>query len=103
LKNKQQERRPIAGEFAPGEFTKLFQNVLETIDLIFADGIEWQAFFESVQELQTEYGKENFSVRAFEKKAGNALIVRLEVLPKANKVEIERRIKDIYQVKVNIL
>jgi uncharacterized protein YjbI with pentapeptide repeats len=34
------ERRPSSGHFAPGEFTKLFQEVLSTIDLIFQDGID---------------------------------------------------------------
>jgi uncharacterized protein YjbI with pentapeptide repeats len=54
LKNNAQERRPSDPNriFAPGEFTKLFQKVLETVDLIFADGIDWKAFFQSFQELQ---------------------------------------------------
>ncbi|MHC5827213.1 MAG: hypothetical protein ACYT04_67910, partial [Nostoc sp.] len=34
-----QKRRSSIGEFASGEFTKLFQKALETVDLIFTDGI----------------------------------------------------------------
>lgn len=35
LLNNQKERRPSSGEFQPGEFTKLFEEVLDTVDLIF--------------------------------------------------------------------
>ena len=38
------DRLPSSGEFAPGEFTKLFEKVLNTIDLIFRNGIDWKAF-----------------------------------------------------------
>jgi uncharacterized protein YjbI with pentapeptide repeats len=103
LKNNQQERRPSSGNFAPGEFSKLFQKALETVDLIFADGIDWKAFFESFQQLQAEYGKDTLSVQAFEKKRGNAFVVRLEVLPEANKAEIEFRIKELYEVKLRTI
>ncbi|MFM6526680.1 MAG: pentapeptide repeat-containing protein, partial [Dolichospermum sp.] len=34
------ERRPSSGEFQPGEFTKLFEEVLNTVDLIFRNGID---------------------------------------------------------------
>nr|WP_242053884.1 pentapeptide repeat-containing protein [Nostoc sp. FACHB-888] len=103
LKNDFQERRPSIGEFRLGEFTKLFQKALETVDLIFTDGIDWKAFLLSFQELQAEYGEENLSVQAFEKKSGGAFVVRLEVLPEANKAEIECRIKELYEVKLNAL
>ncbi|MBC1225264.1 pentapeptide repeat-containing protein [Nostoc sp. UCD121] len=105
LKSDKQERRPSTSsrEFAPGEFTKLFQIALETVDLIFADGIDWKAFLLSFQELQDEYGQEKLSVQAFEKKSGNAFVVRLEVLPETNKAEIECRIIELYEVKLNAL
>ncbi len=38
LKNNQQERRPSSGIFSDGEFSKLFQEVLDTVDLIFKKG-----------------------------------------------------------------
>ncbi|MBE9209230.1 hypothetical protein IQ244_22520 [Nostoc sp. LEGE 06077] len=37
LKSDKQERRPSCGEF-----TKLFQKALETVNLIFTDGIDWK-------------------------------------------------------------
>jgi uncharacterized protein YjbI with pentapeptide repeats len=38
------ERCPSSGEFAPGDFTKLFDEVLNAIDLIFRNGVDWKAF-----------------------------------------------------------
>ena len=101
LKNGKQERRPSSGEFAPGEFTKLFQKALETVDLIFADGIDWKAFLKSLQELQMQYG--DVAVQAIEKKSGDAFVVRLEVPQEFCKAEIERQAKQLYEVELNKL
>lgn len=98
-----QERRPSSGEFAPGEFTKLFQKALETVDLIFSDGIDWKAFLLSFQELQAEYGEENLSVQAIEKKSGGAFVIRLEVPPEANKADIESQVKALYEIQLKAL
>ncbi|NJL58315.1 MAG: pentapeptide repeat-containing protein [Desulfobacteraceae bacterium] len=38
------ERRPASGNFGEGEFAKLFNEVLDTVDFIFRNGIDWQAF-----------------------------------------------------------
>lgn len=85
------ERRPSdpSAIFAPGEFAKLFQKALETVDLIFADGIDWKAFFQSFQELRSQYGDENIAIQAIEKKSGNAFVIRLEVAPQLDKAAIE--------------
>ncbi|NET52254.1 MAG: pentapeptide repeat-containing protein, partial [Merismopedia sp. SIO2A8] len=54
LRENQQERRPSRGNFAPGEFTKLFQESLETVDLIFREGVDWRAFAYSLTNTQIE-------------------------------------------------
>ncbi|NEQ83548.1 MAG: pentapeptide repeat-containing protein [Moorea sp. SIO2I5] len=46
------ERRPSSGEFQPGEFTKLFQEVLDTVDLIFRNGVDWKAFLAAFKKVQ---------------------------------------------------
>nr|WP_322721445.1 pentapeptide repeat-containing protein [Nostoc sp. ChiQUE02]MDZ8234545.1 pentapeptide repeat-containing protein [Nostoc sp. ChiQUE02] len=101
LKSDFQERRPSSGEFRSGEFTKLFQKVIETVDLIFADGIDWKAFFQSFQELRRQYDDENLSIQAIEKKSGGAFVIRLEVSAEADKVAIESHAKELY--KTNLL
>ena len=40
------ERRTSSGDFKSGEFTKLFQDVLDTVDLIFCNGIVGQPLWQ---------------------------------------------------------
>ncbi len=75
--------------FAPGEFTKRYQIVLETVDLFFNDGIDWKAFLASLQDLQAQYGEE-LSIRDIGKRAGGTFLVQLEVPPDVDKGAIER-------------
>ena len=103
LKQDEQERRPSSGSFKSGEFTALFQKALETVDLIFADGIDWNAFFQSFQELRKQYSEENLSVQAIEKKSGGAFVIRLEVSADADTVAIEQQAKQLYEGQIRQL
>ncbi len=105
LKENQQERRPHDPNknFAPGEFTKLFQKVLETVDLIFKDGIEWQAFLASFQKLQVECGGSELAIQAIERKSGGAFVVRVEVPADANKAEVEQYLKREYEIQLKAI
>ena len=98
LKANRQERRPHDPNknFATREFTKLFQKALETVDLIFSDGIDWQAFLTSFQNLQVECGSSELAIQAIERKSGGAFVVRVEVPADANKAEIEKFFKRKY-------
>jgi uncharacterized protein YjbI with pentapeptide repeats len=67
--------------FAPSEFTQRFQilaSAQETIDLTYTEGIDWQAFFQSFQELRSQYPNQHIAVQGMEEK-GSAFIVRLKV------------------------
>ena len=105
LRQGQKERRPrdINKNFAPGEFTKLFQKIQETVDLIFTDGIDWNAFIFSLKELKTKYGEENLSVQTIEKKIGEVFLIRLEVSQDIDKSEIEHDAKKLYEWKLNLI
>jgi uncharacterized protein YjbI with pentapeptide repeats len=76
-------RLPVDSDstFAPGEFTKWLQiiaSALETIDITFTDGINWQAFFNAFQAVRQQYAEHNVSVQGMEQK-GDAFIVRLSL------------------------
>ncbi|NEQ46592.1 MAG: hypothetical protein F6K00_24830 [Leptolyngbya sp. SIOISBB] len=84
--------------FAPGEFTQRFQiiaSALETIDITFTEGIDWQAFFQSFQELHDSHPDEDISIQGMERK-GDAFVVRLEVGAEADKGAIETEVKQLY-------
>ncbi|MEM7759843.1 MAG: pentapeptide repeat-containing protein [Cyanobacteria bacterium P01_A01_bin.40] len=105
LEKNEQNRRPHDPNkiFAPGEFTHLFQKALETVDLIFSEGIEWTTFLKSFHQLQAEVKSEDLSIQAIEKKSSGAFVVRLEVPEEANKAEIEKYIKQEYEVKLKVI
>ena len=105
LKEGKKERIPHDSTkiFKPGEFAKYIEKALNTVDLIFTDGIDWRAFFASFQTLQDEYAAENIGVQAIEKKSDGAFIVRVEVPPNADKGEIESRAKQLYEIQLQAL
>src|SRR5919199_1295300 len=97
LQAEREERYPSQGNFAQGEFTKLFQKPLETVDLIFHNGIEWEAFLTSFQKLQVERGGNELSIQAIENNKNAAFIIRLTVPPDANKADVENYLTQEYE------
>lgn len=102
LKPGQQERRPSSGNFAPGDFTRLFQKAVETIDLIFRDGIDWQSFAASFQQLREEQklkvegGESLLSIRAIESRDDGSFVIRVNAPAQLDKAEIEESFKRKY-------
>jgi uncharacterized protein YjbI with pentapeptide repeats len=90
------ERRPSSGNFAPGAFTKLFQKARETVDLIFRNGVDWQAVLISLQQLRVENDSEELSIQAIENKNDGAFVIRVNVPPNADKAKIEQFFKQRY-------
>lgn len=103
LKSGQQERRPSSGNFAPGEFTKLFQKSLETVDLIFRNGIDWDAFAYSFKKLEVKNQGAQLDVQSIEKKGDGVLLVRVAVAPNADKANIHNDFMQGYKFAVKAL
>lgn len=78
------ERRPSSGNFGPGDFTKLFQKSLETIDLIFQNP-DWEAFAYSFRKIQVENDGKELEIQSIENKGDGVVIVRVSVSPNADK------------------
>ena len=99
LKQNKQERRPSDPNrnFEPGEFAKLVQKSVETVDLIFNNGIDWKVFLSSYKDIQVEYGEQNISIQAIEQKSDGAFVIRLSVLPNVDKANTEESFWQIYK------
>jgi len=103
------ERRPARGNFAPGDFTRLFQKALETIDLIFRDGIDWRSFTASFQELQAEQrvkieGEDTqFKVRGIQANDDGSFVIRIDVPAQLDKAEIEKSFRDKYENQLQLM
>jgi uncharacterized protein YjbI with pentapeptide repeats len=92
------ERRPSSGEFAPGEFTKLFQEVLTTVDLIFRTGIDWKAFIETFKKVQVENEDTELTIQSIENKGDGVFLVRVSVPPDTNKEKIHSEFTQNYEL-----
>ncbi|HYW20728.1 MAG TPA: pentapeptide repeat-containing protein [Nodularia sp. (in: cyanobacteria)] len=91
------ERRPSSGEFQPGEFTKLFEEVLNTVDLIFRDGIDWKAFVNAFQILRDENKDAELYLQRIENKDG-VFVIRVKVSDGADKEKIHSDFTQNYQL-----
>jgi uncharacterized protein YjbI with pentapeptide repeats len=96
--NQRSERRPSSGEFAPGEFTKLFEEVLNTVDLIFRDGVDWKAFVTAFKKVQVENEGTELAIQSIENKGDGVVVVRVSVPPDANKEKIHSDFTQNYEL-----
>lgn len=92
------ERRPSSGEFAPGAFTKLFQEVLTTVDLIFRNGVDWKAFTAAFQKVQVENEDTELTIQSIENKGDGVVVVRVSVPPDTNKAKIHSEFTQNYDL-----
>ncbi len=92
------ERRPSSGEFQPGEFTKLFEEVLNTVDLIFRDGIDWKAFVAAFKKVQVENEDTELAIQSIENKGDGVIVVRVDTLSDLNKARIAAQFTQNYQL-----
>jgi uncharacterized protein YjbI with pentapeptide repeats len=96
------DRRPSSENesFADGDFAKLVEKALSTVDLIFRNGIDWQALAFSLNKFKVESGGRELTVHAIENKGDGDFVIRVNVPPDADKSSIETRIKQEYEQKV---
>jgi uncharacterized protein YjbI with pentapeptide repeats len=106
------ERRPQGdGGFGPGDFTMLFQQALATVDLIFRNGIDWDAFRSAFDDLRAYHGSRTgrapddtgVYVRSIENGAEGQLVVRVAVPADADKDADYRRMVASYEAEVGRL
>ena len=103
LLNGQKERRPNSGNFEPGEFAKLFEEVLDTIDLIFRNGVDWKAFVTSFKQVQVENEGTELTIQSIENKGDGVVVVRVNAPPDANKEKIHDDFNRNYEAEVAAL
>ncbi|MGR3279056.1 pentapeptide repeat-containing protein [Acaryochloris marina NIES-2412] len=101
------DRLPINPDqvFQPGEFEewiKISAEAQQTIDLTFPEGIDWQAFFQSLQRVRQKYPDANVDLQAIEEK-GTAFIIRLRTSLDADQGAIESSQKELYETQLKLL
>jgi hypothetical protein len=97
------DRRPCSNNFKPGEFSALFEQAFNAIDLVFIDGINWHAFFISFQELCQKYEDADIRIQAFEKRNTDSFIIRLETANYADISAIEQAAQSNYEKQLQMV
>ncbi|WP_293092933.1 pentapeptide repeat-containing protein [Moorena sp. SIOASIH] len=90
------QRRPADQEinFEPGEFAKLAQKITNTVDLVFKDGIDWQTFLKTFQELKVQVKSDTGElpvIQTIENKGDGAFVIRVKVPEVVDEAEYERK------------
>ena len=101
--NHYSDRRPSRGMFAPGDFAKLVQQSISTIDLVFHSGIHWQAFADSFQTLQHQVGSDKLEIQAIETKEEQDFIIRVITPPDVDKVKIQTFMMQEYRKQLKVI
>lgn len=83
-----ERRPPNDDEFKPGDFTKLFQEVLDTVDLILRNRFDLEALTYSFKKLQVENEDIKLSIRSIENKGEGVVVVKVNVPADVNKSKI---------------
>lgn len=97
LELNQQERRPASGIFQPGDFAKLVHQFTDTLDFLFRNGIEPQAFDVALRNLLTEYEDAGLSLHSLVDVGDGDRLVKLAVAnPTADKASMHTQFKQDY-------
>ncbi|ABW33358.1 pentapeptide repeat-containing protein [Acaryochloris marina] len=91
-------------EFKPGEFEEWIKDSAEaqqTIDLTFTEGIDWQAFSQSLQGVRQKYPDSGVGLQAIEEK-GTAFVIRLKTSLDADQGVIKSSQKELYETQLQL-
>ncbi|MFM7355139.1 MAG: pentapeptide repeat-containing protein, partial [Microcystis aeruginosa] len=100
LLNGQKERRPSSGEFQPGEFTKLFAEMFDTVDLIFRNGVDWKAFIAALKIVQVQNEDTPLQIQSIANKGDGVIVVKVHVPPDTDKEKIHQEFNQNYQLQL---
>jgi len=107
LLNNKLERRPASGNFGEGEFAKLFNEVLDTVDFIFRNGIDWQAFMISFDKLREKIRVESedaeISIQSIANKGDGVFVIKVNVPLDADKAEIHSTLTKEYDMNLRLI
>ncbi len=101
LKSPGEDRNPASGIFNPSDFTKLFQKIWNTIDLIFHDGIDWTSFGTAWQQIQIENDGIPLAIHSIERKGEGVILVKVEVPQNFDKSILHQSFDRSYQLLLN--
>jgi uncharacterized protein YjbI with pentapeptide repeats len=100
LKSQSKERSPSSGIFNPGDFTRLFQEVWNTVELIFQHGIDWASFNTAWQQIQIENEGLPLAIHSIERKGEGTIVVKVEVPLDIDKTKLHQDFNAAYDLQL---
>ncbi|WP_446856868.1 MULTISPECIES: pentapeptide repeat-containing protein [unclassified Phormidesmis] len=98
LEQDQKERKPASGSFQPGDFEKLVDQFTKTLDFLFRNGIEPQAFDIALNNLRTDYEQMDLRIQSVVDLGNGDKLVRLDgEIPESAKAEMHKGFSTDYQ------
>ncbi len=103
FKNHQLERHPLSGVFAAGEFTKLYQVIVDTIELIFRNGVDWEALIIAIKEVSATNNIETLTIKSIENKDDGFIVVKVRVCEEADRAKLHQQLQQNYQQQLKVI
>ena len=90
------EHCPQSGEFAAGDFTKFFQVVINTVDLIFRDGVDFKILDAAIKSVRAKNQNTLLELQNIENKGDGFVVAKFSVSKEADKAKIHNELKQSY-------
>jgi uncharacterized protein YjbI with pentapeptide repeats len=100
LLSAKQEKCPSSGNFQYDEFGRLFQKVLSTVDFIFRNGVDWQAFDTAFKQVRIENQDTELEIQSIERKGNDVVVVKVNVPPNTDKQKIHSSLSLYYKTEI---
>ncbi|MGB3536046.1 MAG: pentapeptide repeat-containing protein [Microcoleaceae cyanobacterium] len=96
------ERRPHDPDavFKPGDFEKLYRQIMNTVEILLRNGISTDAFSQAFRQLIGEHPEiDHHSIQSIEKR-GEDVLVKIKVPEETDKGQIERQFVEVYEARL---
>lgn len=97
------DRQPASGQFEPGDFARLYQTVVDTVDLIFRNGLDWKTFQASLEEVRRAYPNTNLTMQSVETKGDGYVVVKLQLEGGEDRAKLHQAIQRQYAEKLKAI
>ncbi len=97
----ERQKSPASGEFEPGNFTKMFQVTLNTLNLILQDGVVPSALEEALKTIHEQHGK--IRLKAIDHRSDGLFVLTVTVPEDADKEAIDQTFRQVYHETVSAI
>lgn len=94
---------PVHSEPLSADSGQSYSSAVETVDLIFSDGIDWRALLLALEEVQVQYKHHTLIVQAIENRPDGSVVVRLNPLPDIDLDEFKQLVNEKYAAQLDAL